>query len=124
MALAVAFSTALDRLGFSQAAIAAVNANGLNTTVGLISLNEKGTAQILKIIRTGDPLIIVPYIAQKRLNIMCYWVNRCMRINETINSGAFNQAALENYGKLMSFESNQEDETSTQVKPPTEFKTK
>jgi len=124
MAQAVAFSTALDRLGFSQAAIAAVNANGLNTTVGLISLNEKGTAQILKIIRTGDPLIIVPYIAQKRLNIMCYWVNRRTRLNETINAGAFNQAALENYGKLMSFESNQEDETSTQVKPPTEFKTR
>jgi hypothetical protein len=108
---------------FSQATIAAVNANGLNTTVDLIGLNEKDTAQILKFIRTGDPLIIMPYIAQKRLNIMCYRVNRRTRLNETINAGAFKQAALENYGKLMSFESNQEDETSTQVKPPTEFKT-
>jgi hypothetical protein len=123
MALAVAFSTALDRLGFSQAAIAAVNANGLNTTLDLIGLNEKDTAQILKITRTGDPPIIVPYIAQKRLNIMCYWANGRTRLNETINAGAFNQAALENYGKLMSFQSNQEDETLTQVKPPTEFKT-
>jgi len=108
---------------FSQATIAAVNANGLNTTVDLIGLNEKDTAQILKITRTGDPPIIVPYIAQKRLNIMCYRVNRRTRLNETINAGAFNQAALENYGKLMSFQSNQEDETLTQVKPPTEFKT-
>jgi hypothetical protein len=74
MAQAVAFTAALNRIGFSQAAIAALNANGINSTTDLVRLNDKDTAQILKIIRTADPPVIVPYIAQKRLNIFCHWV--------------------------------------------------
>jgi hypothetical protein len=75
MAQAVAFQAALTRIGFSQAAVTAINNNGINSTVDLIGINDKDTAQILKIIRTADPPVIVPYIAQKRLNIFCYWVN-------------------------------------------------
>jgi len=120
MAQAVAFTAALTRLGFSQAAVASINANGINTTMDLIGLGEKDTAQILKIIRAATPPVAVPYIAQKRFNIFCYWVNRRTRLNETIDAGAFNQAALDSYGRLMSFETNQEEEASTKVKPPSE----
>jgi hypothetical protein len=79
MTQAVAFQAALTRLGFSQSVVMAINNNGINSTVDLIGLNEKDTAQILKIIRTADPPVAVPYIAQKRLNIFCYWVNRRTR---------------------------------------------
>jgi hypothetical protein len=123
MAQAVAFQAALTRIGFSQAAVTAINNNGINSTVDLIGINDKDTAQILKIIRTADPPVIVPYIAQKRLNIFCYWVNRQTRLNEPIDAGHFNQAALDTYGRLLSFETNQDDETATQVKPPAEYKT-
>lgn len=44
MAQAVAFTAALTRLGFSQAAIVALNNNGLNTSVDLIGLNDKDIA--------------------------------------------------------------------------------
>ena len=64
MAQAVAFQAALIRIGFSQAAVAAMNNNGLNSTIDLIGINDKDTAQILKIIRTATPPVIVPYIAQ------------------------------------------------------------
>jgi hypothetical protein len=40
-----------------------------------------------------------------------------------IEAGNFTQAALDAYGRLLSFENNQDEETSTQVKPPTEYKT-
>jgi hypothetical protein len=72
-------------------------------------------------IRAGKPPIIVLYITQKRLNIFCFWVNRCNRLNEPIDPTRFNQAALDSYGKLMTFEL-QEDDTSTTVKAPAEFK--
>jgi len=122
MAQAVAFTAALNRIGFSQAAIAAINANGLNTTADLVGLNDKDTAQILKIIRTAEVPIIVPYISQKWLNIFCYWVNRRTRLGETIEAAAFTQAALDAYGRLLSFENNQDEEAATQVKPPAEYK--
>jgi hypothetical protein len=123
MAQAVAVTATLNRLGFSQAAKTFMNANGLNTTTDLIGLNDKDTAQILKIIRTAEPPVVVPCIAQKRLNIICYWVNRGSRLRETIEAASFNQAALDAYGRLMSFENNQDEEPATQVKPPTEYKT-
>jgi hypothetical protein len=65
MAQAVAFQAALTRIGFSQAAVQAMNNNGIDTTMDLIGLDDKDTAQILKIIRTANPPIVVPYIAQK-----------------------------------------------------------
>ena len=49
MAQVAAFTGALTRPSFSQAAIGAFNNNGLNTSVDLIGLNEQNTSQILKI---------------------------------------------------------------------------
>jgi hypothetical protein len=121
MAQAAAFQAALTRLGFGQPAIAALNNNGIGETNDLIGLNEKDTAQILKIIRTANPPVNVPYIAQKRFNIFCYWVNRRTRLNKPIDAGSFNQAALDSYGRLLAFENNQEDEATT-IKSPAEYK--
>jgi len=63
-AQAVAFQAALQRIGFPQAAVDGLIANGITSTMDLIGLTDKETAQILKIIRTGNPPITVPYIAQ------------------------------------------------------------
>jgi hypothetical protein len=98
MVQAVAFQAALTRLGFGQPAIGALNNNGIGETINLIGLNEKDTAQILKIIRTANPPVIVPNIAQKQFNIFCCWVNMRTRLNEPIDAGSFNQAALDSYG--------------------------
>jgi hypothetical protein len=62
-AQAVAFQAALQRIGFPQAAVDGLIANGITSTMDLIGLTDKDT-QILKIIRTGNPPITVPYIAQ------------------------------------------------------------
>jgi hypothetical protein len=94
MAQAVAFQAAV---GFSQVAVQAINNNGINTTTDLISLDDKDMSQILKMIRTATPPVVVLYITQKRLNISCFWVNRRTRLNENIEAGNFNQAALESY---------------------------
>jgi len=120
-AQAVAFQAALARLGFPQAAVDGLMANGITNTEDFIGLTDKDTAQILKIIRTGTPPILVPYIAQKCLNIFCYWANRRQRLNEPIAAAYFTQAALDTYGRLMMFEL-QEEETSTAVEAPAEFK--
>jgi len=101
----------------------ALNNNGLNTSVDLIGLNDKDIAQILNIIGTAAAPVVVPYIAQKRLNIFCFWVNRRTRLNESIEAGNFNQTALDIYGRLSAFEVHQDEEASTHVKPPTEYKT-
>jgi len=122
MAQAVAFQAALQRLGFPQAAVDGLAANGITSTDDLIGLTEKDTAQVLKIIRTGNPPVTVPYIAQKRFNIFCFWVNRRQRLNEPIGAALFDQAALDTYGRLMTFET-QEDDATTTVKAPAEFKT-
>jgi hypothetical protein len=50
-------------------------------------------------------------------------VNRRTWLNKTIEAGSFNQAALDNYGRLSAFERNQDDEPTSQVKPPKVFKT-
>jgi hypothetical protein len=76
MAQAIAFQAALQRIGFTQPAVAAMAANGITTTQDLIGLDDKDVEQILKIIRVRPLPIQVPYIAQKRLNIMCYWTSR------------------------------------------------
>lgn len=120
MAQAVAFQAALQRMGLSQEATTAISANGITTAQDLIGLDEKDIEQILNIIRTGPPPILVPYIAQKRLNIMCYWVTRRNRLNEAIDPALFNAQAITTYGKLMTYEAKEEDAI---VKAPTEFKT-
>jgi hypothetical protein len=119
MAQAVAFQAALQRIGFSQPATAAITANGIHTAQDLIGLDDKDIEQILKIICLGPPPILVPYIAQKRLNTMCYWATRRNRLNEAIDPGLFNAQAIETYGKLMAYEAKEEDAV---VKPPAEFK--
>jgi hypothetical protein len=117
--MAIAFQAALQHMGFTQPAVAAMTANGVTTTQDLVGLDDKDVEKILKIIRVGPPPILVPYIAQKRLNIMCYWTSRRHWLNEPIDAALFNAAAIDTYGKMMTFETKEED---TIVKPLAEFK--
>jgi hypothetical protein len=73
MAARVAFQAALQRIGFGQAAIAALETNGLETVQDIVNLNNKDIEQLLKIVRAGQPPLVVPFLAQKRLNIFCFW---------------------------------------------------
>jgi hypothetical protein len=69
---AAQFTAALTWLGFNQESIVSLNANGLTRASDLVNLDEKDVAQILKIIWTGPPVIVVLYLAQKRLNTFCF----------------------------------------------------
>ena len=76
MAQVVAFQAALTRLGFAQPAIATLDANGLTGVRDLINLTKKDVEQLLKIVRASPPPVVVPFLAQKRLNIFCYWATK------------------------------------------------
>jgi hypothetical protein len=45
----------------------------------------------MKIIRRGQgaPVIVVPFMAQRKFTIFCYWVNRQIRLGESIAPGLF-----------------------------------
>jgi hypothetical protein len=60
-------------------------------------------------------------MAQKRLNTLCYWVNRRHKLHESINSCEFTPDALEVFTQLLALD--KQDEDTSQVKPPPEFKT-
>ncbi len=118
-----AFAAALTRFGFPQAAAIGILNNGLLSTNDLIGLEIKDIENIVKIVRSATtPPTLVPYMAQRRLEIMCYWVNRRHRLQEPINADLFNQMTIEAFGKLMNMESQAQQEDSTQVKAPSEFK--
>jgi hypothetical protein len=68
--------------------------------------------------------MLIPYMVQKFLYIMCYWVNRCHHQQESIddaNEYEFTPIAAEAFVKPMAFET-QEEETSN-VRAPAKFKT-
>jgi hypothetical protein len=76
MAAPAAFQAALMRLGFNQESVDALVTNRLTTTEDLCTLEDKDIEQVLKIIRTGLPARVVPYLAQKRLITFCFWAKR------------------------------------------------
>jgi hypothetical protein len=116
----VAFQHLLTRFGFSPPAIQGIIANGIMSTRDLIGIDSTDIENIVKIIRASTvPPMLVSYVAQKRLTVLCYWTNRRQRLGETIDELEFTPEAMEAFSKLMSYEQ-QEDETTT-VKPPTEF---
>jgi len=119
MAQVVAFQAALARIGFGQQAIASLDANGLTSVRDLIHLSEKDVEQLLKIVRAGPPAVTVPFLAQKRLNIFCYWAKKRNRMDEPIEPVLFNQAAIESYGSMMVLEDKDEEIV---VKAPGEYK--
>jgi hypothetical protein len=84
---AAQFTAALTWLGFNQESIASLKANGLTRASDLLNLDEKDVAQILKIIRTGPPLIVVPYLEQKSLNTFCFRATRISRLGNRLMHG-------------------------------------
>jgi len=119
MAQLLLFQAALDRIGFNGPSVTALTGNGINSVRDLINLTTKDIEQILKIVRTGPPPVVVPYLAQKRLNIFCYWATRRNRLNESLQPNLFTQAAVEQYGAMMAIDDQEEEIV---VKPPTEYK--
>lgn len=71
------FQDLLIHFSFSQEARTAIIANGLTTNQDLIGLKYKDIDNIMKIVHASrTPPMIVPYIAQKKLTTLAYWVNR------------------------------------------------
>jgi len=74
----------------------------------------------VKIARASQtPPMLVSYLAQKRLSILAFWVNRRHQLAESIEAPKFTVPVSEATSRLMAFE-DQEDETSA-VKAPSEF---
>jgi hypothetical protein len=120
--MAAAFNQALTRIGFAAEPIAAINQNQITTTASLIGMDKDDIEQLMKIVRGGQgaPVINVPFLAQKKFKILCYWVNRRSRLGESIAPGQFNEQAVTNFGKLLAQENR--DEETDGVKEPAEFK--
>jgi hypothetical protein len=119
----VAFNAALIRIGFSQDAVASINQNQVKVSENLIGMSKDDVEQLMKIIRGGHgvPVITVPFMAQKKFAMFCYWVNRRSRLGKDIAAGLFTQQAIINYGCLMAQED--KDEEIEGVKAPAEYKT-
>jgi hypothetical protein len=118
MAAIASFRAALDRLGFSQAATEAMIANGFNTTEDTLNLTDKDIEQVLKIIRTGPPVVVVPFLAQKRLKTFSFWATRRRRLGESITAHHFTNPVLEQYTNMMNIVDKDDD---TAVKAPGEY---
>jgi len=119
---AAAFGAALTRIGIAANATAAIQQNQVITTASLIGMTKEDVEQLMKIVRGGQgaPVITVPFMAQKKFTILCYWVNRRTRLGEPILAAQFTNAAILTYGRLMAQES--KDEETEGVKAPAEFK--
>jgi hypothetical protein len=104
------------RLGFNQESVDALVTNRLTTTEDLCTLEDKDIEQVLKIIRTGLPARVVPYLAQKRLITFCFWANRRNRLGEPITANLFTPQVLEAYTTMMTLSSKEDD---TGIKAPT-----
>jgi hypothetical protein len=120
MAARVTFQAVLQRIGFGPAAITALENNGLDSVHDLINLDAKDIEQLLKIVRAGPPAVVVPFLAQKRLNIFCFWATKRNRLNEPIDAALLTQDAIETYGATMALIKKNEDII---VKAPAEYKT-
>jgi hypothetical protein len=122
-AVLAGFNAALTRIGFSAEVIASVNQNQVTSTMSLIGMSKEDVKQLMKIVRGGHgvSIILVPFIAQKKFTILCYWVNRRNCLNESIAPGLFNNQAVILYSQLMAQENR--DEETEGVKAPSEFKT-
>jgi len=62
----------------------------------------------------------MPFMAQKKFTIFCYWTNCRNRLGRSIVAGLFNDQAILSYGWLVTQES--KDEDTKGVKAPAEFK--
>jgi hypothetical protein len=118
-----AFNATLTRIGFAADALAAMNQNQVMSTSSLIGMHKEDVEQLMKIVRGGQgaPVIVIPFMAQRKFVILCYWVSQRTRLGESIAPHLFNDQAIIQYGRLMAQE-DKDDETEG-VKAPPEFKT-
>ena len=78
-------------------------------TAHLDFYDEKDIAQVLKIVRAGPPALVVPYLAQKKLEIFCFWASKHNRLNEPLDPALFTQPAINTYGAMMALSTQEED---------------
>jgi hypothetical protein len=81
VAPAVAFHAALQWIGFNVATQNAINENGFDTIVDLVSVSEEDLDRLPKHLKSWrDPdldledQVRVPFVSLKRLKAMRYWV--------------------------------------------------
>jgi hypothetical protein len=99
------FQDLLIHFSFSQEARTAIIANGLTTNQDLIGLKYKDIDNIMKIVHASrTPPMIVPYIAQKKLITLAYWVNHWHRLAEMIDSEQYTHEVADDFSCLMSYE--------------------
>ncbi len=118
-AVLMGFNSALARIGFTNEAIASINQNQVVSTASLIGMEKDNVEQLMKIIRGGQgvPVIPVPFMAQRKFTILCYWTNRRTHLGEPITPSLFNDQAILQYGRLMSQESKNEETEGFKAPP-------
>jgi hypothetical protein len=70
----IAFSQALLRIGFTQLATNEIIDQGLEDASALLMLTASDVKSMCKVIRDGG--VVIPFMAQQRLQVMHYWVNK------------------------------------------------
>jgi hypothetical protein len=77
----ITFHATLEWLGFNQATCAAINKNGFNEILHLLTVQEEDLDRLPTHLEAwrdpdADPnnMVHIPFISLKRLKVMCYWV--------------------------------------------------
>jgi hypothetical protein len=70
------FLATLIAFRYSPNTMQGLTNNMLLSTQYLVGLMARDIEKIMKIVRTGLPIVAVTYLAEKNLTILTYWVNR------------------------------------------------
>jgi hypothetical protein len=92
----------------------------LQTAHNFVDITKVDIIKIMKIIQIGPPPILISFLAEKRLTVFTYWVNRCHHLRESIDPNLFTPVALQAFMKIM--ERGTQEGDSTAVKAPEDFK--
>jgi hypothetical protein len=113
-----ALHQALVRIGFTNLAANEIVDQGLQDASALFLLTENDVKQMCKIVRDGG--VVIPFMAQQRLQAFRFWANKRSRLGETVDADMFTLAVAKLYGQKMIAEG-AEKETEVEVKAPDKF---
>ena len=116
--LAQAFHEALMLIGLTDLAAREIQDQGLDSILSLLMLTENDVKQMVKVLR--DNGIIVPYMAQQRLQVMRYWTKHLTHLGLPVDADMFTLAVVEVFGQKMLAEQADKD-VDINVKPPDKF---
>jgi hypothetical protein len=112
------FHQALIRIGFTNLAANEIVDQGLWDAVTLLLLTVSNIKLMCKVIQDGG--VVIPFMAQQHLQVMCFWVHKQSRLGMPIDANMFALAVAEMFGQKMLAEEAEKD-VETDVKAPEKF---